>query len=290
MTIDSHGFIDHRGHRVWWGATGRVDGATPLLTVHGGPGICHDCLEPLGGLAGRRGVVFYDQYGCGKSDRASDPHEYDIELFVEELDAVRGALDLEEVHLFAHSYGGPLVLQYLLSEPRSGVKSLTLSNSFASIPALAEGWASRRLELSPQAQDALAAADGGIEDAAAYGAALGEFISRFVLPFPPPEPMIRSQQGSGADVYTRMHGSSWFVPDGAWRDFDVTADLHKLHLPTLIIAGRDDQCVPALSEAMHAQIKGSRLVVLETAHLPFFETPEAYLRVIDEFLTTCEER
>ncbi len=288
MTIDSQGYVEHRGHQVWWGISGRVDGATPLLTVHGGPGICHDCLEPLAGLAGRRRVVFYDQYGCGKSDRTSDALEYDVELFVEEIDAVRNALDLKEVHLFAHSYGGPLVLEYLLSEPRSGVKSLTLSNSFASIPALADGWAKRRGELSPQAQGALDAFDQGIEDPEAYGAALGEFISRFVLPFPPPEALIRSQQGSGAEVYARMHGSSWFVPDGAWQGWDVTDQLHKLRMPTLIIAGRDDQCVASLSEAMQAQIKDSRLVVLDTAHLPFFETPDEYLRVIEEFLTSSE--
>lgn len=288
MTIDDQGYLDHRGHRVWWGASGGADGATPLLTVHGGPGICHDCLEPLAGLAGRRRVFFYDQYGCGKSDRAPDASEYDIDLFVDEISAVRSALNLGEVHLFAHSYGGPLLLQYLLSDPRTGVKSVTLSNTFASVPALVQGWTARRRELSPEAQQALDAADRGTADPEAYGAALGEFVSRFVLPFEPPEALVRSQRGSGAEVYARMHGSSWFVPDGAWKDFDVTERLHELRMPALIIAGRDDQCVPSLSEAMHARMPNSHLVVLETAHLPFFEKPDEYLRVIDEFLTSSE--
>lgn len=287
MAIDDQGYLDHRGHRVWWGLSGGAIGATPLLTIHGGPGICHDCLEPLAGLSGARQVFFYDQYGCGRSDRGAEA-EYDIDLFVEEIDAVRSALDLEQVHLYAHSYGGPLVLQYLLSAPRSGVKSLILSNSFASVPALADGWAERRRELSPEAQGALVAADDGVQDPSAYGAALGEFISRFVLPFAPPEAMIRSQEGSGAEVYARMHGSSWFVTDGAWKDFDVTDQLHTLRMPTLIIAGRRDQCVPSLSEAMHAQFTNSRLVVLDTAHLPFFEKPDEYLDVIDTFLTSSE--
>jgi proline-specific peptidase len=284
MAVLTEGYADHRGHRIWYGVSGHDDSTIPLLTVHGGPGLPHDYLEPLVDLSARRRVVFYDQYGCGKSDRAVDAVEYDVDLFVDEIDTIRSALGLDQVHLFAHSYGGPLVLQYLLSRSRDGVRSLTLSNSFASIPALADGWARRRRQLSPAAQAALAAADDGIEDGEAYGAALGEFISRFVLPFAPPEALVRTQQGSGGEVYARMHGSSWFVPDGAWKDFDVTDRLHELRMPTLIIAGRDDQCVPDLSRAMHGQIAGSRLVVLDTAHLPFFESPGEYLRLIDEFL------
>ena len=45
-------------------------GKPPILTLHGGPGLPHDSLEPLEALArnGRR-VVFYDQLGCGYSTR-----------------------------------------------------------------------------------------------------------------------------------------------------------------------------------------------------------------------------
>jgi proline-specific peptidase len=288
MSFSDQGFVAHRGHRVWYGVSGRAAGETPLLTVHGGPGLGHDYLEPLIGLARRRKVVFYDQYGCGGSDRAANPLEYDIDLFVEEIDAVRDAVGLDEVHLYAHSYGGPLVLQYLLSGPRRGVRSLTLSNSFASVPALVEGWAERRAALSPEAQQALTAAEKTpqAQGSESYGAALTEFVNRFVLAFPHPQALDRSQQRSfGAEVYSRMHGSSWFQPDGLWQDFDVTSRLHELQLPTLLIAGSNDQCVPALSEAMRAEIPTSRLVVLDTAHLPFFERPAEYLAAIDGFLS-----
>ena len=71
--LQRKGTIDHRGHSVWWGSTGTGDEAgVPVLTVHGGPGICHDCLEPLAALGDGREVVFYDQYGCGRSDRAAE--------------------------------------------------------------------------------------------------------------------------------------------------------------------------------------------------------------------------
>lgn len=285
VPLQREGTIEHRGHSVWWGAAGdgRPD-AVPLLTVHGGPGICHDCLEPLATLAGARDVVFYDQYGCGRSDRAADPAEYDIELFVDELAAVRSQLGLDRVHLYAHSYGGPLALQYLLTQPQ-GVVSLTLSNSFGSVAALAQGWQQRLDELSPESAAALRAPEPEPE---AYGAALGEFIGRFVLPFAPPEPLIRSQMGSGAEVYARMHGSSWFTPDGQWSGWDVGASLPDISVPALVIGGKRDQCVPALSEALATGLPNADLAILDSAHLPFYEVPDVYLPLIADFLGRSE--
>lgn len=291
LALTDEGFVEHRSHRVWWGAVGAEErpGRFPVIAVHGGPGICHDCLEPLAVLAEGRRIVFYDQYGCGRSDRAADPTEYDIALFVEELDVLRQSLSLAEAHLFAHSYGGPLALEYLLSQPRTGVRSLVLSNSFASVPALAAGWARRLGELSESARSALNPGGGAEVDPEVYGAALGEFIDRFVLTSPLPEPLVRSQMNSGGEVYARMHGSSWFEPDGQWAQWDATDRLHRIDVPTLVVGGQRDQCVPELAEAMHAEIPGSRLTVMDTAHLPFFEKPEAYFALVDQFLATVEQ-
>ncbi len=66
--------MDFRGFRLWYRSVGRQESGLPLLCLHGGPGIPHDYLEPLEGLASTgRCVVFYDQLGCGNSDRPSDP-------------------------------------------------------------------------------------------------------------------------------------------------------------------------------------------------------------------------
>lgn len=111
VTSASEGFVSFHGHQVWYCIVkpDQEDSKKlPLLCLHGGPGVPHDYLEPLEALAspaagiaatGRR-VIFYDQLGCGNSDRPTDPTLYSIDLFKEELVAVRSALDLEQVHLF----------------------------------------------------------------------------------------------------------------------------------------------------------------------------------------------
>jgi proline-specific peptidase len=115
------GFISFREHQVWYRIVQpnqEVSSKLPLLCLHGGPGIPHYYLEPLEAIActGRR-VVFYDQMGCGNSDRAKDADLYSIDLFKEELIAIRSALDLKQIHLFGQSWGGCLALKLNLLNP-----------------------------------------------------------------------------------------------------------------------------------------------------------------------------
>ena len=49
---------------------------TPILTLHGGPGVGHDYLEPLEALADEWPVVFFDQLGCGNSEAALMRHKH----------------------------------------------------------------------------------------------------------------------------------------------------------------------------------------------------------------------
>lgn len=57
-----------------------------------------------------------------------------MDTFVDELKMVRAALDLREMNLLGHSWGGWLALQYALGRP-AGLASLTLASTCASIPA-----------------------------------------------------------------------------------------------------------------------------------------------------------
>jgi proline-specific peptidase len=107
MAKESEGTVPFRGYSTWYQVVGELPatrGKLPLLVLHGGPGVPHDYLQDLSGLANEgRAVVFYDQIGCGKSDHPDDPALWFIDTFVDEVAAVRDALDLDQVHLFGHS-------------------------------------------------------------------------------------------------------------------------------------------------------------------------------------------
>ena len=126
------GFIDVEGGRVWYEIAGSGS-ETPLRLLHGGPGATSGYLDPLRRLADERPVVFYDQLGCGKSDRPDDQSLWTVARFLRELQQVRDALELNEVHILGHSWGTMLAAEYMLTKP-SGVKSLILASPALSIP------------------------------------------------------------------------------------------------------------------------------------------------------------
>src|SRR5260370_21540380 len=107
-------YIEVPGGRVWYHIIGTARPGVPLLCLHGGPGMPHDYLEPLADLAASRPVIFYDQLGCGRSDRPGDDSLWTTDRFVEELAVVRASLGLGRLHLFGNSWGGWLPLQYTL--------------------------------------------------------------------------------------------------------------------------------------------------------------------------------
>ncbi len=93
-------------------------GTGPLMVVlHGGPGAHHDYLLPQYDLLARgRELFYYDQRGGGRSPV---PRETPVgwREHVADLEAIRGALELERVTLCGYSWGGLLALLYYVEHP-----------------------------------------------------------------------------------------------------------------------------------------------------------------------------
>ena len=128
-------FANFQGYKIWYRVAKSVtsDSITPILLLHGGPGLGSDYLEPLEILAKQgRTVIRFDQLGGGRSDRPRDLSLWRIEGCIRQIQSVREALGLERIHLLGHSWGGMVALEYLLTEP-SGVLSACLCSSVVSV-------------------------------------------------------------------------------------------------------------------------------------------------------------
>ena len=125
------GTFEHAGGRTWCSVAGELGSGRPaLLALHGGPGSTHHYFAPLGRLAeAGRAVVLYDQVGCGGSEKRPEV-EWSLELFLDEVDALRAELGLERVHLLGTSWGGMLALEHALRRPGT-LASLILSSALA---------------------------------------------------------------------------------------------------------------------------------------------------------------
>jgi proline iminopeptidase len=66
---------------------------------------------------------------------------------------------------------------------------------------------------------------------------------------------------------------------------DLRPALHRLSLPALVIAGRQDPIDPGMQYELHLALEKSRLVILERCgHFSWLEQPEALFAGIREFL------
>ncbi len=93
---------------------------TPLVLVNGGPGGTHHCFHPWFSLAAEFvQVIYYDQRGCGLSDRTPGPEGYSVQQAAADLEAIRQALGHETWTVLGYSYGGFLAQWYAISHPES---------------------------------------------------------------------------------------------------------------------------------------------------------------------------
>ncbi|OBK18808.1 proline iminopeptidase-family hydrolase [Mycobacterium asiaticum] len=281
--------IEVPGGRVWFkrvGPTTTGRAGLPLLVVHGGPGLPHYYLNSLERLADQRPVLFWDQLGCGNSDRPSDTGLWTMERSVAEMDAVIRGLGLDAFHIFGNSWGGMLAQQYVLDVP-SGAVSLTISNSTASIPRFADHVTRLKSQLDEATRHAIDHHEAaGTTHASEYQAAIMTWNETFLCrALPWPKDLLEAFQNMGTEIFETMFGPSDFHIVGTIRDWDVRDRLREITLPTLLLAGRFDECSPDDMREMHEHIVGSRFEFFEkSAHLPFIEEPAKFDAVMRDFL------
>ena len=279
------GRIDVPGGSVWFkrvgGGTGR-----PLLVIHGGPGLPHNYLGSLERLADEREVIFWDQLGCGNSECPSDTALWTMERSVAEMDAVVQALGLNRFHVFGNSWGGMLAQQYVLDVTSTAV-SLTISNSIASIPQFSDMVSRLKLDLDPATQAAIDRHEAaGTTYSPEYQAAIRTWNETYLCRVRPwPSALEEAFRNMGTEIFETMFGPSDFHIVGTIRSWDVFDRLAEIAVPTLVLAGRFDECVPEHMWEMHRRIEGSRFELFESsAHMPFIEDPQRFDQVMRDFL------
>lgn len=110
------GKMPFKGFETYYRIVGEKTANPPLLLLHGGPGSTHNYFEVLDSLAEltHRQVISYDQIGCGESFVEGHPELWTLPTWIEELEALRAWLHLDRVHLLGQSWGGMLIIAYLV--------------------------------------------------------------------------------------------------------------------------------------------------------------------------------
>jgi pimeloyl-ACP methyl ester carboxylesterase len=123
-------FVDAGEIRLHYVDEGPPD-APPLLFVHGNPTWSYLWRRPIAELSARgRRCVAFDHMGFGRSDKPPQLSAYSLECHIENAIALIDALDLSDVTLVGHDWGGPIGLGALL-ERRDRLRAVALMNTWA---------------------------------------------------------------------------------------------------------------------------------------------------------------
>jgi len=128
----------------------RTGSGTPLLILHGGPGVPCSYVYRAHEQYAAEGfeVVSWDQLGCGRSDRPNDPSLWTVTRFVDEVEEVRRQLGWDRFLMLGNSWGGILGMEYCLQH-LDRVQAFVIANVAASMPRLIQGFDRVKAALGP---------------------------------------------------------------------------------------------------------------------------------------------
>jgi proline iminopeptidase len=260
-----------------------VRGAPPLLCINGGLLFDHRSLWPtLAPLAAGRQLVLYDQRGRGDSEAPAQPLEATVEDDAADVGALRRALGIRQWDVLGHSFGGGIAMLGTAGDV-AGTRRLVLVDPVG----VTSDWVAPLREAAVQRLDGEDLETVRRIDAAALADPDPDLQLEFAMAmhrawFADPSltellPAVRAHSPTGAAVSARMRTAP----------YDWRSRVRGLSVPSLVIHGERDPLPLAAAQLVADTLPAARLAVIPGAgHMPFWESPESFFRLVDAFLTS----
>jgi proline iminopeptidase len=275
-------------YKVWTKKVG--SGPVKVLLLHGGPGFTHEYLEAMESFLPQAGIemYYYDQLGCGNSDRPDDPSLWTLPRYLEEVEEVRQGLGLDHFVLYGHSWGGILGIEYALQHQRH-LRGLVISNMSAGIQSLLKRLNDLKAQMLPPASQARLAE---LEAQQAYDSpdyqkiVMEELYPQMLCRISPwPNALERAFQHVNEQVYNQMQGKSEFLVTGNLKDWERWDRLHEIKVRALTIGAKYDEMDPEDMKKMAKLMSNAKSAICENgSHLCMWDDQAAYFSHLLKFL------
>lgn len=268
------------GGTLWYEVRGASSGR-PLIMVNGGPGFDHTyvlCSDVWDTLARGRRVVLYDQRGTGRSSPLASGQSCTLADQIADLEALRAELKADRIDLLGHSWGGYLVMAYAVRHP-DRVAHLIIADSAA------PKWTDTEFifkYIFPEGMERAGRLDfaDALGDSSSGKESLNEYLGWLFVSQKKREEFLsrKSEYRFARNVNQTL--------DADLQKYDMWPMLPTLKMPAMVLTGRYDiNVAPSTAWKIHKAIPGSRWEVFEeSGHLPYFEEPEKFVRVVESFL------
>lgn len=291
--------IDSSKYQLWTKRIGN-NPRVKLLLLHGGPGATHEYFESFESYLPQEGIEFYyyDQLGCGNSDNPGDTSLWDLPRFVEEVEQVRQALELDSTnfYLLGHSWGGILAVEYALKYPQH-VKGLIISNMMMDAVAYdkyAEEVLAKQMDSTVLSEIQALESKGDFSNPRYMELLISHYYTKHILRMDPeqwPNAVNRAFGKLNHSLYTIMQGPSEFGISGKLETWSVTSRLSELGMPVLFIGAEHDTMDPEHMKEQSTKVKdGSYLYCPNGSHMAMWDDQEHYFSGLLEWLTNVQVR
>jgi proline iminopeptidase len=247
----------------------------PCLVMHGGLGVDHTYLHPwLDPLGDRFRLVYYDHRGNGRSGRPA-LSTLTLSQLAADADALRYHLDVEQVAVLGHSFGGIVALEYALVYPHR-LSHLILIGTTAAFDYGDEIVAKIQHKRPPR--EVLAAWGQPPADDADNAEMLRFLKARAPLYFVRHDPAL----------VDRLFGRTVFSATASKRGSELVEGysrvprLGEIETPTLVLTGREDFIAPpSQAERLGRGMPHAQVVIFEqSGHYPYVEEPDAFFAAL----------
>ena len=284
-------FLELDQGKIWHSVYGEEGLGTPILVIHGGPGFL-SMPQVVSDLAENRPVYFYDQLGCGRSDRAPNTSYYTVDRYVEELAEVRRRLGLTSVYLMGFSWGTALACSYALRKGLTGIAGLILCGPYLSTARWDRDQRANIAGMPEATRKAIEQGEQSGDFGDGYQSAMMDYYTRHVCRLSPWPDFLQDAFGKlNPEVYNNMWGVSEFTIFGTFRDLDLVPSLKRLSAPVLLVCGDNDEADPRTVKEYQLAFPNARMAVVPGAsHLHHIEQPDIFLLIIENFLEATDMR
>lgn len=315
LTAGDYFHLDHKGAKMPVWVKGNINSGVFLVTIHGGPGDSgHEFPLSLGfqALEEDYAIVYWDQRFSGLTQGDPDPGEISAELFIEDtekiVELIKQKYNPDKLFMLGHSWGGQLAIGYLGRDKHASLfdgwidldgsvygdleaqimkdwileqvpGKLAEENSDTSFWKYVYEWyeAHPKINGNSDYQPYLFA---GALDGYAYDWAKTQELNPT-----PYKDLIFSSMFSFAFYIEGLPQPEYWVDT-----LNFTPELHNIHIPSLLLWGKQDGAVPAAVGDyvyMHLATDSTmkHLVKLEEcSHSPHYDQPDRFYEVVADFI------
>ncbi len=239
----------------------------PLILIHG-ISLDHNMWQPqISYFSNKYAVITYDIRGHGQSEGCDG--DYSLEMLAEDLNVLLGNLNIAEPIVCGLSMGGMIAQMFAARYPDQ-LNALIIADS-----AVVRGLTAQERLITLLFPKSIAKFT--------IHTFKQQFVNLFFGLFRGMNPEIRAYFRNAVLKFKEEELLKYL---NCFYDFDLTAEIPKISVPTLIIVGEKEKMGFPQAEKMHELIKRSTIVKIPDAvHLSNLENHEAFNRAIENFIS-----